>query len=287
MSDADETERIPLHEGVGVNSPSMAARRWPMLLLGAVVGLLSAAAIGGLGGKPLLGSAAIETTCGAVPTITHPPLVRRTLDATVRNVLVTGGAGFIASHFALALLDRGNYNVTIVDDLSRGSIDTVPSLAPASRPQPHAPAATALPPSPPQPPPPPLPPASAAASLRPQPLSRPSLQPRPRPSPHLHLHPSPPSPQPSALNLALTPPLTLNLPLAGAAPADPRQGEGAAAPVGAHGRGPAGTTKGASNPLPHLDPDPDDPSLTLTLTRPLAPHPHPHPHPSRTPEPDH
>ena len=125
MSDADETERIPLHEGVGVNSPSMATRRWPMLLLGAVVGLLSATAIGSFMGKPLLGSAAIETTCGAVPTITHPPLVRRTLDATVRNVLVTGGAGFIASHFALALLDRGNYNVTIVDDLSRGSIDTV------------------------------------------------------------------------------------------------------------------------------------------------------------------
>ena len=125
MSDADETERIPLHEGVGVNSPSMAARRWPMLLLGALVGLLSATAIGSFMGKPLLGSAAIETTCGAVPTITPPPLVRRTLDATVRNVLVTGGAGFIASHFALALLDRGNYNVTIVDDLSRGSIDTV------------------------------------------------------------------------------------------------------------------------------------------------------------------
>ena len=131
MSDADETERIPLHEGVGVNSPSMAARRWPMLLLGALVGLLSATAIGSFMGKPLLGSAAIETTCGAVPTITHPPLVRRTLDATVRNVLVTGGAGFIASHFALALLDRGNYNVTIVDDLSRGSIDTVCRTLPA------------------------------------------------------------------------------------------------------------------------------------------------------------
>ena len=145
MSDADETERIPLHEGVGVNSPSMAARRWPMLLLGAVVGLISAAAIGGIVGKPLLGSAAIETTCGAVPTITHPPLVRRTLDATVRNVLVTGGAGFIASHFALALLDRGNYNVTIVDDLSRGSIDTVPRLTspqPSAAPPPPAPIIT-------------------------------------------------------------------------------------------------------------------------------------------------
>jgi hypothetical protein len=142
MSDADETERIPLHEGVGVNSPSMAARRWPMLLLGAVVGLLSATAIGSFMGKPLLGSAAIETTCGAVPTITHPPLVRRTLDATVRNVLVTGGAGFIASHFALALLDRGNYNVTIVDDLSRGSIDTVCRTFLRPSPKPRAPAPT-------------------------------------------------------------------------------------------------------------------------------------------------
>merc|ERR1719171_3148023 len=76
-------------------------------------------------GKPLLGSAAIETTCGAVPTITHPPLVRRTLDGQVRNVLVTGGAGFIASHFALALLDRTGFNVTVVDDLSRGSMETI------------------------------------------------------------------------------------------------------------------------------------------------------------------
>jgi hypothetical protein len=193
MSDADETERIPLHEGVGVNSPSMAARRWPMLLLGAVVGLLSAAAIGGLGGKPLLGSAAIETTCGAVPTITHPPLVRRTLDATVRNVLVTGGAGFIASHFALALLDRGNYNVTIVDDLSRGSIDTVPSLAPASRPQPHAPAATpSLAPGPaPAPASTPAPSLGRSLTPAPTPLSpQPPTSPPPQPSPS-------PSPQPS------------------------------------------------------------------------------------------
>lgn len=40
-------------------------------------------------------------------------------------MLVTGGAGFIASHFALMLVDHGGYNVTIVDDLSRGSIETV------------------------------------------------------------------------------------------------------------------------------------------------------------------
>ena len=200
MSDADETERIPLHEGVGVNSPSMAARRWPMLLLGAVVGLISAAAIGGLVGKPLLGSAAIETTCGAVPTITHPPLVRRTLDATVRNVLVTGGAGFIASHFALALLDRGNYNVTIVDDLSRGSIDTVDaSLAPALSftPPLQPPASPPFPPHPhpphPCPQPQPQPRSGPNPSLAPAfSLARaPSLSPPP-PTPQPHLHPSPP-----------------------------------------------------------------------------------------------
>ena len=199
MSDADETERIPLHEGVGVNSPSMAARRWPMLLLGAVVGLISAAAIGGLVGKPLLGSAAIETTCGAVPTITHPPLVRRTLDATVRNVLVTGGAGFIASHFALALLDRGNYNVTIVDDLSRGSIDTVdaaprqPSASrPRSNPQPR-PRSRPSPRHHPCPQPQPQPHSGPNPSLAPAfSLARaPSLSPPP-PTPQPHLHPSPP-----------------------------------------------------------------------------------------------
>ena len=124
MSDADETERIPLHEGVGVNSPSMAARRWPMLLLGAVVGLLSATAIGSFMGKPLLGSAAIETTCGAVPTITHPPLVRRTLDATVRNVLVTGGAGFVGSHLIDFLMARGDH-VMCLDNFFTGSKENI------------------------------------------------------------------------------------------------------------------------------------------------------------------
>lgn len=194
MSDADETERIPLHEGVGVNSPSMAARRWPMLLLGAVVGLISAAAIGGIVGKPLLGSAAIETTCGAVPTITHPPLVRRTLDATVRNVLVTGGAGFIASHFALALLDRGNYNVTIVDDLSRGSIDTVPRLtsAPATAAPPTpAPCLAPVPAPASTPTPAPSLTSTPASSLAPAPAL--TLTPASSPQPRLH-----PSTQPSA-----------------------------------------------------------------------------------------
>ena len=51
--------------------------------------------------------------------------MKRSQSGKVRNVLVTGGAGFIASHFALALLDRKGYNVTVVDDLSRGSIETI------------------------------------------------------------------------------------------------------------------------------------------------------------------
>jgi UDP-glucose 4-epimerase len=35
------------------------------------------------------------------------------------HILVTGGAGYIGSHTTGVLLDRG-YDVTVVDDLSRG-----------------------------------------------------------------------------------------------------------------------------------------------------------------------
>ena len=42
--------------------------------------------------------------------------------------LVTGGAGFIGSHVAQALLDRG-HTVTVVDDLSGGYRENVPAAA--------------------------------------------------------------------------------------------------------------------------------------------------------------
>jgi UDP-glucose 4-epimerase len=42
------------------------------------------------------------------------------------KVLVTGGAGFIGSHLAAALRDRG-HEVVVVDDLSNGRRDNVPA----------------------------------------------------------------------------------------------------------------------------------------------------------------
>jgi UDP-glucose 4-epimerase len=44
---------------------------------------------------------------------------------TTKNILVTGGAGYIGGHTALALLDRG-FNPTILDDLSTGFSSFVP-----------------------------------------------------------------------------------------------------------------------------------------------------------------
>jgi UDP-glucose 4-epimerase len=42
------------------------------------------------------------------------------------NVLVTGGAGFIGSHLVRYLVNAGNYNVVVVDDLSGGRKDNLP-----------------------------------------------------------------------------------------------------------------------------------------------------------------
>jgi UDP-glucose 4-epimerase len=43
------------------------------------------------------------------------------------NVLITGGAGFVGSHLAERLVDRGDH-VTIIDDLSTGSVHNIQHL---------------------------------------------------------------------------------------------------------------------------------------------------------------
>ena len=40
------------------------------------------------------------------------------------RILITGGAGFIGSHLSDHLLGQGN-DVTIIDDLSTGSMDNI------------------------------------------------------------------------------------------------------------------------------------------------------------------
>jgi len=48
------------------------------------------------------------------------------------RVLITGGAGFVGSHLAEALLDRGD-EVFVLDDLSTGSIDNIAHLKPHAK----------------------------------------------------------------------------------------------------------------------------------------------------------
>ena len=48
------------------------------------------------------------------------------------RVLITGGAGFVGSHLAEALLDRGD-EVFVIDDLSTGSIENIAHLKPHPR----------------------------------------------------------------------------------------------------------------------------------------------------------
>jgi len=46
----------------------------------------------------------------------------------LKNILITGGAGYIGSHTARAFLDKG-YGVIVVDDLSSGYLEAVPEGA--------------------------------------------------------------------------------------------------------------------------------------------------------------
>jgi UDP-glucose 4-epimerase len=48
-------------------------------------------------------------------------------NSSERNILITGGAGFIGSHLAEALLKRGD-RVTIIDDLSTGRFENIAHL---------------------------------------------------------------------------------------------------------------------------------------------------------------
>ena len=46
----------------------------------------------------------------------------------MKNILLTGGAGYIGSHVAHLLLDHG-YSVTIIDSLITGNKNLVPKKA--------------------------------------------------------------------------------------------------------------------------------------------------------------
>ncbi len=48
-------------------------------------------------------------------------------DHEPKKVFITGGCGFIGSHLAETLLDRGHH-VTVIDDLSTGTLENVEHL---------------------------------------------------------------------------------------------------------------------------------------------------------------
>lgn len=44
------------------------------------------------------------------------------------NIMITGGAGYIGSHVVKQLIENTDFNITIVDNLSTGSIETIKTL---------------------------------------------------------------------------------------------------------------------------------------------------------------
>ena len=44
----------------------------------------------------------------------------------MKNVLITGGAGNIGSSLVRSLLETGRYHVTVMDNLSTGTLDNLP-----------------------------------------------------------------------------------------------------------------------------------------------------------------
>ena len=42
----------------------------------------------------------------------------------INNILITGGAGFIGSHFVKRMINKG-YNVTVIDNLERGKLEFI------------------------------------------------------------------------------------------------------------------------------------------------------------------
>lgn len=79
-----------------------------------------------VGAAAAASAAAALEPAKATPTPPRPTFVPRPLQPNPpKSILITGAAGFIGSHFALLLLDRGGYKITAIDDMSRASWDTV------------------------------------------------------------------------------------------------------------------------------------------------------------------
>ena len=45
----------------------------------------------------------------------------------INNILITGGAGFIGSHFVKRMVNKG-YNVTVIDNLERGKLEFIQDI---------------------------------------------------------------------------------------------------------------------------------------------------------------